>query len=72
MNHLHWEHGYRTHGLWDDSNNRYAVVGIGPRRNWDGIYRWWTDANPRTVGESKTLRGAKRAAQTAVEAERNG
>ena len=66
MDAVHWERGYRTHGLWDDHCTRYAVVGLGPRCNWDGIYRWWTDADPNDVREAKTLKAAKRAAYLAV------
>ena len=55
---LHWEHGYRTHGLWDENNNRHGAVGLGPRNLWDGVYHWWTDRHPDRVGKATTLRAA--------------
>jgi hypothetical protein len=56
----HWEHGYRTHGLWTDSNERLGAVALGPRFQWDGIYRYWIDAKPDEVHSAPTLRKAKR------------
>lgn len=57
---LHWEHGYRCHGLWTKSNRRVGVVGIGPRGTWtkaDG-YTWQVDS-PREEGTAPSLRKAK-------------
>ena len=68
----HWEHGYRTHGYWSDvSKKRLGAVGIGPRKLWDGIYRWWLDSRKHTdaAGEAKTLKAAKAAVERAVAAE---
>jgi hypothetical protein len=62
---MHWEHGYRVHGLWDDAGKRLGAVGIGPRNLWDGVYRWWVDGC-KTEGEAATLRAAKRAVERAV------
>jgi hypothetical protein len=62
---LQWEHGYRCHGLWRGSS-RVARVSIGPKRLWDGIYRWELDGFPATSGEANTLRGAKRQVEKAL------
>jgi hypothetical protein len=58
---LHWEHGYRCHGLWTDTNRRLGVVGIGPRGIWKPVdgYSWQIDS-PRREGEAGSLRDAKR------------
>jgi hypothetical protein len=63
---VHWEHGYRTHGLWDERGRRLGAVSLGPRDHWDGVYRYWTDAKPDAVGEAATLRAAKRAVERAI------
>jgi hypothetical protein len=68
-NELHWEHGYRVHGLWDEHGNRLGVVGLGPRNHWDGVYRYWTDADPNSVGEARTLRSAKKTVVRKVQKE---
>ncbi len=62
---MHWEHGYRCHGLWLGIN-RLGRVSIGPRRLWDGIYRWELDGFPATSGEAETLRKAKRQVEEAL------
>ena len=64
----HWERGYRVHGYWSDihDNKRLGAVGIGPRCNWDGTYRWYVDAKPDDVKEEPTLRRAKRSVEKVV------
>jgi hypothetical protein len=59
----HWEHGYRTHGLWTDANERLGAVSLGPRFQWDGTYRYWIDAKPDEVYSAPTLQKAKRAVE---------
>ena len=57
-----WERGYFQHGYWL-GKQRIGVVKLGPKDEWDGIYRW--EAGTR-VGESPTLKDAKQAVEQAV------
>ena len=57
-----WERGYFQHGYWL-GKQRIGVVKVGPKDEWDGIYRW--QAGTR-VGESATLKDAKQAVEQAV------
>ena len=62
---LHWEHGYRCHGLWTADGRRCALVGIGPRRHWsptDG-WRWSLDNSRGVEGRAPSLASAKRAVE---------
>ena len=34
-----WERGYLAHGYWL-GKERLGQVRLGPKREWDGIYRW--------------------------------
>lgn len=58
---LHWERGYRMHGLWDDDNNRYGCVGLSARSpNRSATYVASVDARPAEWWEYQTLTAAKR------------
>jgi hypothetical protein len=57
-----WERGFQSHGYWR-GKERLGRVALGPRGEWDGIYRW--EAGSR-VGQAKTLREAKQAVEQAV------
>ncbi len=62
----HWEHGYRTHGYWDDeTGKRLGAVGL-QRHGHHDVYRCWTDAASNRVWEYKTLRAAKRRVEREV------
>src|SRR5258706_16148007 len=52
-----WERGYLAHGYWL-GKERLGQVTLGPKKEWDGIYRWRA-ANHS--GEAATLDEAKRA-----------
>ena len=69
MNDLHWERSYRTHGLWDAAGRRVAIVSLGPKELWCGLYRWWL-SDAKDIGVAKTLRQAKRSAERAIEVRR--
>jgi hypothetical protein len=62
---MHWESGYRCHGLWNDGR-RVACVGLGPKGLWDGVYRWRLDPPLIASGEANTLAEAKRATELAL------
>jgi len=57
-----WERGYLSHGYWL-GKERVGVVKLGPKKEWDGIYRWQVGSH---AGESVTLEEAKRAVEQAV------
>jgi len=57
-----WERGYLSHGYWA-GKERLGVIRLGPKKEWDGIYRWEA-ANH--AGEAATLEEAKRAVEQAV------
>jgi len=57
-----WERGYLSHGYWLDKE-RLGFVRLGPKNEWDGIYRW--EAGNHS-GESATLADAKHAVEQAV------
>ena len=57
-----WERGYLSHGYWR-GRERLGVVKLGPKKEWDGVYRW--QAGNR-AGEASTLEEAKRGVEQAV------
>ena len=57
-----WERGYLSHG-YGRGKERLGVVKLGPRKEWDGVYRW--QAGNR-AGEASTLEEAKRGVERAV------
>jgi len=57
-----WERGYLSHGYWL-GKERVGVVKLGPKKEWDGVYRWQTG---NRAGEASTLDEAKRAVEEAV------
>jgi hypothetical protein len=57
-----WERGFLSHGYWL-GKSRLGVVKLGPRGEWDGLYRW--QAGNRS-GQARTLREAKRAVEQVV------
>ena len=57
-----WERGYFQHGYWR-GKERLGAVRLGPKGEWDGIYRW--EAGHR-AGETTTLKDAKQAVEQAV------
>ena len=57
-----WERGYLSHGYWL-GKERVGVVNLGPKKEWDGVYRW--QAGNR-AGEASTLEEAKRGVEQAV------
>jgi hypothetical protein len=57
-----WERGFLSHGYWL-GKERLGVVSLGPRDEWDGIYRWQAGSG---AGKAKTLREAKQAVEQAV------
>src|SRR3989442_10246755 len=52
-----WERGYLAHGYWL-GKERLGQVKLGPKKEWDRIYRWRAGHHS---GETATLDGAKRA-----------
>jgi hypothetical protein len=62
LDELHWEHGYRCHGLWHSNGKRVALIGIGPRatRQPSDGYAWSIDGT-NVEGKASTLRLAKKA-----------
>lgn len=58
----YWERGYLSHGYWL-GKERVGIVKLGPRGEWDGVYRW--EAGNR-AGEAATLGEAKRGVEQAV------
>jgi hypothetical protein len=57
-----WERGFLSHGYWL-GKERLGVVSLGPRGEWDGIYRWQAGSSE---GKAKTLREAKQAVEQSV------
>jgi hypothetical protein len=57
-----WERGFQSHGYWL-GKERLGRVALGPRGEWDGIYRWQAGSRE---GQAKTLREAKQAVEHAV------
>ena len=57
-----WERGYYSHGYWA-GKEKLGSVKLGPKGEWDGIYRW---QGGNHVGESATLALAKQAVEQAV------
>jgi len=57
-----WERGYLAHGYWLGSA-RLGTVKLGPKGEWDGVYRWQAGTH---AGETPTLKEAKRAVEQAV------
>jgi hypothetical protein len=57
-----WERGYLSHGYWL-GKTRLGIVRLGPKNEWDGIYRW--EAGDQ-AGEAATLGDAKRAVEQAA------
>ena len=57
-----WERGYLSHGYWM-GKSRVGLVKLGPKAEWDGVYRW--QAGDR-AGEASSLGQAKRAVEQAV------
>ncbi len=57
-----WERGYFAHGYWL-GDERLGTVKLGPKSDWDGIYRWQAGTHS---GEAASLQEAKRAVESAV------
>ena len=47
----YWERGYLSHGYWL-GKERLGLVRLGPKKEWDGVYRWQAGSH---AGESATL-----------------
>lgn len=57
-----WERGYYSHGYWT-GKKKLGSVKLGPKGEWDGIYRW---QGGNHIGETATLALAKQAVEQAV------
>jgi len=57
-----WERGYLGHGYWL-GRERVGLVKLGPKGEWDGVYRWQAGNH---AGEATSLQDAKRAVENAV------
>ena len=57
-----WERGYLSHGYWL-GKERLGLVQLGPKGEWDGVYRWRAGDHS---GESATLEEAKQAVEQAA------
>lgn len=57
-----WERGYLSHGYWL-GKERLGVVQLGPKNDWDGVYRWQAGNH---AGETTTLEEAKRMVEQAA------
>ena len=57
-----WERGYLSHGYWL-GQKRLGLVRLGPKKKWDGVYRWQAGDH---AGEAATLGEAKNAVEQAV------
>jgi hypothetical protein len=57
-----WERGYYSHGYWR-GKEKLGTVKLGPRGEWDGIYRWQAGSH---AGEASTLDEAKRNVEAAA------
>jgi len=58
-----WERGYYSHSYWA-GKNKVGTVKLGPKDEWDGVYRWEAGNH---IGEAATLEAAKRAVEQAVD-----
>jgi hypothetical protein len=58
-----WERGYLSHGYWL-GKVKLGEVRLGPKDEWDGIYRWQAGSRK---GETKTLDEAKLAVEGVIE-----
>ena len=58
----YWERGYLSHGYWL-GKERLGLVRLGPKKEWDGVYRWQAASHS---GEAATLEEAKTAVEQAV------
>src|SRR5215510_14773423 len=57
-----WERGYLSHGYWY-GKDRLGTVELGPKKDWDGVYRWRSGNH---AGEAGSLEEAKRAVEQAA------
>lgn len=57
-----WERGYFQHGYWL-GKKRLGAVRLGPKGEWDGVYRWEAGHH---AGETATLKDAKQAVEQAA------
>ena len=57
-----WERGYLSHGYWL-GKERLGTVRLGPKKEWDGVYRWQAGGH---AGEAATLEEAKNAVEQAA------
>ena len=57
-----WERGYFSHSYWKGSA-RLGTVKLGPKDEWDGIYRWEAGTH---FGEAATLAKAKQSVEQVV------
>ena len=57
-----WERGYLSHGYWL-GKERLGSVELGPKKEWDGVYRWRAGNH---AGETGSLEEAKRAVEQAA------
>lgn len=57
-----WERGYYSHSYWQ-GNRKLGTVKLGPKDEWDGVYRW--EAGTR-AGECSSLAAAKQAVEQMV------
>ena len=58
-----WERGYFSHSYWR-GQKKLGTVKIGPKGEWDGIYRWQAGTH---TGEASSLAAAKRLVEQAVD-----
>jgi hypothetical protein len=57
-----WERGYYSHGYWS-GKKKLGTVKLGPKKDWDGVYRWQAGHH---AGEVSSLAQAKQAVEQAV------
>jgi hypothetical protein len=57
-----WERGYFSHSYWK-GKKKVGSVRLGPKGEWDGIYRWEAGTH---FGEASTLAAAKQAVEQVV------
>lgn len=57
-----WERGYFSHSYWA-GRKKLGSVRLGPKSEWDGIYRWEAGTH---CGECATLAAARLAVEQAV------
>ncbi len=58
-----WERGYFSHSYWA-GKKKMGTVKLGPKEEWDGVYRWEAGHH---YGEANSLATAKRAVEQAVD-----